>query len=72
MTTTALIEEELQLRAPDGTALFVRRVRPPQGQRKARLAVVHGVSEHSGRYVDTLRWFAERGYDCSASPAWWA
>jgi alpha-beta hydrolase superfamily lysophospholipase len=66
MSTSALIEEEQQLRAADGTALFVRRVRPPQESRRARLAWVHGVSEHGGRYLATMRWFAERGFDCAA------
>ena len=65
MTTSALIEEELQLRGHDGTALFARRVRPAQGERRARLAWIHGVAEHGGRYLSTLRWFAERGFDCS-------
>ncbi|MGE0712988.1 MAG: lysophospholipase [Planctomycetota bacterium] len=66
MSTAALIEEELQLRAPDGTALFVRRVRPAQEERRARLAWIHGVAEHGGRYLSTMRWFAERGFDCAA------
>ncbi len=62
-TSLQLIEEELHLRSLDQTALFVRRVRP-RGEVRARLAWVHGFAEHGGRYMPTLRWLAERGFDC--------
>jgi len=64
MTSMTLVEEELHLRSADGTALFVRRVRPEKGVR-ARLAWVHGVAEHGARYLPTLRWLAERGFHSS-------
>jgi len=65
VTTTALREEELQLTSSDGTALFARRVLPA-GESRAHLAWVHGVAEHSGRYLETMRWFAERGFGSTA------
>lgn len=65
MTTTALREEELQLTSSDGTALFARRVLP-EGESRGHLAWVHGVAEHSGRYLETMRWFAERGFGSTA------
>lgn len=61
-TQTDTQEEILQLRSRDGTALTVRRVRP-RGEVRARLAWIHGVAEHGGRYLETLRHFAERGFD---------
>lgn len=65
MTTTALREEELQLTSSDGTALFARRVLP-EGESRGHLAWVHGVAEHCGRYLETMRWFAERGFGSTA------
>jgi alpha-beta hydrolase superfamily lysophospholipase len=61
MSKTAT-EEELQIRSRDQTGLFVRRFQP-MGSARARLLWVHGFAEHSGRYVETLRWFAERGFE---------
>ncbi len=61
----ALQEDEGLLRSTDGTALWVRRVRPA-GPPKGRLAFVHGFAEHGGRYAETLRWFAARGWQASA------
>jgi len=59
---STLLEEKLHLRARDGTGLFARRVAPREGAR-ARLLWVHGFAEHGGRYLPTLTWFAERGFD---------
>lgn len=42
-------ESTLHVHADDGTLLFVRRWRP-EGQVRAVLQLVHGKSEHSGRY----------------------
>lgn len=57
-------DSELELRIPsrDHTGLYVRQV-PSDGQARARLLWVHGFSEHSGRYLETLRWFAGRGIE---------
>ncbi len=60
--TAELHEELLQLRSADQTALTVRRVRP-RGEVRARLGWVHGVAEHGGRYLPTLRALAERGFE---------
>ncbi len=63
MTETSTVQEqELGIRSRDQTDLFVRRFSPREGGR-GRLLWVHGFAEHSGRYVETLRWFAERGFD---------
>lgn len=61
-TSTDVHEELLQLRSADQTALTVRRVRP-RGEVRARLAWVHGVAEHGGRYLPSLRLLAERGFE---------
>lgn len=65
MTTAALTETEFQLTSADGTALFARRVEPA-GEVRGHLAWVHGVAEHCGRYLPSMRWFAERGFASSA------
>jgi alpha-beta hydrolase superfamily lysophospholipase len=49
----------------DGTRLFWRR-RPAPGEPLATLLFVHGLAEHSGRYVHVLEYFANAGYDCWA------
>ncbi|MDC3379278.1 lysophospholipase, partial [Planctomycetota bacterium] len=59
--TATLDERELELRSLDGTPLWVRSVRPETA--RAQLAFVHGFAEHGGRYQETLRWFAERGFN---------
>lgn len=64
--TPTLIEEEVQLRAPDGTGLWVRSVRGQGVAPRGRLGFVHGFAEHGGRYRETLRWFAERGFAAAA------
>jgi len=49
----------------DGTRLFWRR-RPAPGEPLATLLFVHGLAEHSGRYVHVLEYFTNAGYDCWA------
>ena len=51
-------------RSADGTALFWRswRAAAPRGG----VAIVHGLSEHSGRYDHVGRFLAARGFDCWA------
>lgn len=46
------------------TQLFRRSVVPAQPW--ARLAVLHGYGDHSGRFLEFLRWMAERGVACHA------
>ena len=48
--------------APDGTALLVRHW-PAEGTPWARLLIVHGLAEHSGRYEHVGRHFARAGVD---------
>ncbi len=58
--------DEGQLRAADGTRLFYRRV-AAQGERaRARVLVIHGFAEHSGRYAHVLRALSEKGFDAWA------
>ena len=49
-------------RAPDGTELLVRHW-PAEGPAWARLLIVHGLAEHSGRYEHVGHHFAEAGID---------
>ncbi|MDF1565397.1 MAG: lysophospholipase [Deltaproteobacteria bacterium] len=46
--------------APDGTRLFWRSVVPAEV--KARIVLVHGYSDHSGRYPHVIEAFADRGF----------
>jgi lysophospholipase len=60
-------EREGRNRAPDGTELLWRGVSPVNpGQSIARLALLHGYGDHSGRYLHFMRWLAERGVACQA------
>jgi len=45
--------------------LFQRSIRPP-GEAWARLGVLHGYGEHSGRHAHFMEWMAERGVACEA------
>ena len=49
----------------DGAKLFWRRCSPPQDATGV-LLFVHGLAEHSGRYLHVMEYFAARGYDCWA------
>lgn len=49
----------------DGHTLFRRSVEPARDA-WARLVVVHGYGEHSGRYAHFFEWLAERGIACHA------
>jgi acylglycerol lipase len=49
----------------DGTPLFVRSW-PPAGKPWARVLIVHGIGEHSGRYERTGRLMADAGLDVHA------
>ena len=42
--------------------LFVRRWKPEHGSPKAILQIIHGMSEHSGRYSHVARFFTENGF----------
>ena len=52
--------EEANLHSADRTKLFYRRWEPDKP--KAVLLFVHGVGEHSGRYVHVGEHFAGRGF----------
>ena len=51
--------------AADGTPLHVRHW-PPSGEPWARVLIVHGIGEHSGRYERTGRLMSEAGLDVHA------
>ncbi len=59
-----LISDTGTLHRPDGTRLFWRSQRPaPNGvPPKALVVVLHGVAEHSGRYVHVIAHLAAAGY----------
>src|SRR5579864_17301 len=48
-----------------GARLYRRAVRPTEAG-WARLAIVHGYGDHSGRYAHFMQWLAERGVECHA------
>src|SRR4051794_16407640 len=49
----------------DARQLFRRSVIPFEPHRStARLILLHGYGDHSGRYVHFMRWLAERGVAC--------
>jgi len=49
----------------DGLRLYWQRWSPDERAR-AVLLFVHGLAEHSGRYLHVMKFFAERGFDCWA------
>jgi alpha-beta hydrolase superfamily lysophospholipase len=57
------VTEEMAL-AGDGTGQLRRRWSVPAPV--AALLIVHGIGEHSGRYLHVGRFFAERGYDVAS------
>lgn len=48
-----------------GGRLYRRSTHPTRGA-VARLAIIHGYGDHSGRYVHFMRWMALRGIACDA------
>jgi len=58
-------EEKGWFESGDGTRLLWRR-RQPDGDPRANLLFVHGLAEHSGRYLHVLERFSAAGYDCWA------
>ena len=57
--------EEGWIESAEGNRLFWRRHSPEEDPR-AVLLVVHGLAEHSGRYLHVLDHFADAGFDCWA------
>jgi alpha-beta hydrolase superfamily lysophospholipase len=60
-----VIVEEGWIESSDGNRLFWRRHSPEENARAA-LLIVHGLAEHSGRYLHVLDRFANAGFDCWA------
>jgi acylglycerol lipase len=58
--TTTAAEDDGWLQARDGLRLFWRRWRPQDP--RAVMLVVHGLGEHSGRYLHLGSHFSERGF----------
>ncbi len=55
------------LTASDGRQIYFRSIRPEEEDDvRAVLLVIHGLSEHSGRYEHVMAHFAERGFACYA------
>jgi alpha-beta hydrolase superfamily lysophospholipase len=64
-TVIAIGEAEGRTRAHDGADLYWRSVGPANAELVlARLALLHGYGDHSGRYLHFMRWLAERGVAC--------
>ena len=62
--TAGIIQEATPFEGP-GEMLYRRAVRPAAAS-WARLAIVHGYGDHSGRYAEFMQWMAERGVECHA------
>ena len=58
-------KEQGWIQSADGNRLFWRR-HSPEGDARAVLLVVHGLAEHTGRYLHVLDHFATAGFDCWA------
>ncbi|HTE17116.1 MAG TPA: lysophospholipase [Armatimonadota bacterium] len=64
-----IISEEATFTAEGGVRLLRRSVFPGAGGASpawARLAILHGYGDHSGRFLHVMRWMAERGVACHA------
>jgi alpha-beta hydrolase superfamily lysophospholipase len=57
--------EEGWTESADGNRLFFRH-HAPEEEPRALLLVVHGLAEHTGRYLHVLDHFANAGFDCWA------
>ncbi len=57
--------EEGTLATDDGLALYWQSWQPP-GEPEGVLVFVHGLAEHSGRYLNPVRHFVARGWTCFA------
>jgi len=58
--------QEMPFPGPAGS-LYLRSALPPDGTPVvARLGIIHGYGDHSGRYANFMRWMAERGVACHA------
>ena len=53
--------EEDTFRTHDGLTLYTQTWQPADAP-VARIAVIHGLGEHSGRYADFADWFVPRGF----------
>ncbi|MFP3860878.1 MAG: lysophospholipase [Bacteroidales bacterium] len=58
-------EKEYTLTAKDGIKLYARHFSTPQ-KPEAILVLIHGFSEHSGRYIHWAKLFAEKGIEVYA------
>ncbi|MBT4866426.1 MAG: alpha/beta hydrolase [Planctomycetaceae bacterium] len=53
--------------ATDGTSLFVRQYAPSLGDASRTLVIIHGASEHGGRYEHVAEQFVERNWNVVAA-----
>jgi alpha-beta hydrolase superfamily lysophospholipase len=53
---------ETTLNGQDGTPFFIRGWEPENGKPKALIALVHGLGEHTGRYVHVGKVMTDAGY----------
>lgn len=63
-TGTGVRETAFQLQG--GAGRLSCRAALPEGVPRARLVLVHGYGEHSGRYREVMQWLAARGIACIA------
>ena len=58
--------EDAEFPSLDGTRLYRRSSFPRDSISWARLVILHGYGDHSGRYAEFMRWMAARGVACHA------
>lgn len=61
----SLSTEETRFTATDGTKLFEQRW-PAVGEARGTVALLHGATEHSGRYLHVFHFLTTRGYTVAA------
>lgn len=54
--------ETFYVKDKEGKSLYTRVWKPNETTPKAILQIIHGMSEHSGRYSHVARFFSEKGY----------
>jgi len=56
-----MVHAEGRFQTPKGAAIYYQHWQP-ESSPKANLLIVHGLAEHSGRYVNLVNYFVPRGY----------
>lgn len=60
-----MIHQEFSWNTKDGKLIYAQNWEP-EGEKKAAIALVHGLGEHSGRYQHVAEYFTNNGYSITA------